>query len=83
LRDSIPRYILAPMNPPEPPIAPRLLSQNDAAKYLGCAYWAVRELCWKGELKFICIGKRHCIDVRDLDAWIEKRKEQEHGGAGS
>jgi len=63
------------MNPVEPPITPRLLSQKDAAKYLGCAYWAVRELCWKGELKPIRIGKRDCIDIRDLDALVEKRKE--------
>jgi hypothetical protein len=57
------------------PITPRLLSLKSAATYLGCAFWAVRELCWARELKPIRIGKRDCIDIVDLDAWIERKKK--------
>jgi hypothetical protein len=56
------------------PITPRLLSLKSAATYLGCAFWAVRELCWARELKPIRIGKRDCIDIVDLNAWIERKK---------
>lgn len=57
------------------PVTPRLLSLKNAATYLGCAFWAVRELCWARELKPIRIGKRDCIDIVDLDAWIERKKK--------
>jgi excisionase family DNA binding protein len=81
LRSCTLRYILARMTKPifdTAPIAsvtPRLLSKKDAAIYLGCTFWAIRDLVWVGELKAIRIGKRDCIDRVDLDAWIEKRKK--------
>jgi excisionase family DNA binding protein len=57
------------------PIAPRLLSKKDAAVYLGATFWAVRDLCWSGELKAIRIGKRDLLDIGDLNAWIERKKK--------
>jgi|HubBroStandDraft_2_1064218.scaffolds.fasta_scaffold1197566_1 excisionase family DNA binding protein len=56
------------------PLQPRGLNLKRAAEYLGCKLWAVRELVWKGELKAVRIGKCDIIDVRDLDAWLEKQK---------
>jgi excisionase family DNA binding protein len=56
-------------------VQPRGLNQRQAAVYLGCKYWAIRELCWKGELKPVRIGKTDILDVRDLDAWFEKEKK--------
>jgi hypothetical protein len=64
-----------PADIPVSPVRPRLLSLKNAATYLGCAFWAVRELCWARELKPIRIGKRDCIDIVDLDAWIERKKK--------
>jgi excisionase family DNA binding protein len=83
LRDSTPPYILASVTKPisettlVTPLTPRLLSKKDAAIYLGCTFWAIRDLVWAGELKAIRIGKRDCIDRVDLDAWIEKCKKAE------
>ncbi|HEY4776225.1 MAG TPA: excisionase family DNA-binding protein [Candidatus Acidoferrales bacterium] len=57
------------------PLTPRLLSKKDAAIYLGCTFWALRDVVWAGELKAIRIGKRDCIDRVDLNAWVEKRKK--------
>jgi excisionase family DNA binding protein len=57
------------------PLTPRLLSLKSAATYLGCAVWTVRELCWAREFNPIRIGKRDCIDLVDLNAWIERKKK--------
>jgi excisionase family DNA binding protein len=64
-----------PAQTPVTPVTPRLLTKKDAAIYLGATFWAVRDLCWAGELTAIRIGKRDCLDIRDLDAWIEKKKK--------
>src|SRR5579862_8563480 len=37
---------------------------RDAAKYLSCAYWAIRQLVYTSELTPIRIGKRFCLDRR-------------------
>ncbi len=55
-------------------INPRCLTIKQAALYLGCTVWAVRELLWKGEIPFLRVGKRQVIDIRDLDAFIDARK---------
>lgn len=60
--------------PAEPSVTPRLLTMQDAAKYLSCAYWGLRRMVMAGEIPKIPIGRRYCIDRLDLDKWIEKRK---------
>ncbi len=45
-------------------IDPRLLTLPEAARYLGCTVWAVRELIWKGELRYTRFGKRFQVDWR-------------------
>jgi len=55
-------------------LQPRLLSQKEAAAYLGISYWTVRDLCFRGDILFVRIGKRILIDLKDLDAYIERSK---------
>jgi excisionase family DNA binding protein len=65
---------VAPAQTPVLPVTPRLLSMKDAAKYLGCAYWAVRTLLWGKQIPYIQIGRRFVIDRTDLDKWVDKQK---------
>lgn len=58
-----------------PDISPRLLSIQDLASYLSCTLWAARTLLWDGEIPYIRIGKRHLVDLKDADAFIERQKE--------
>ena len=39
-------------------ISQRLLTLPEAAHYLGCTLWSVRELMWKGQLSFTRFGAR-------------------------
>lgn len=55
-------------------IQPRLISIKAAAAYLSCSIWAVRTLIWNSELPNLKIGNKFLFDVRDLDAFIERRK---------
>jgi excisionase family DNA binding protein len=70
--------ILAKKSPvvalPQPPITPRLLTIREAAVYLSCSFWAVRELIWSRQLPKIKIGRRFCIAREDLDAWIDRQR---------
>lgn len=54
----------------------RLLAIPDAARYLGTTIWAVRQLIWKNKLHPIKIGKRFLMDRADLDAFVEKMKQE-------
>ena len=53
---------------------PRLLSQQDAASYLGISYWTVRDLVFRRELPFVKIGRRILVDRMDLDAYLDRSK---------
>jgi excisionase family DNA binding protein len=52
----------------------RLYSIPEAARYLGRTVWALREMLWAGKLPYVKDGKRILLDIRDVDAWIEKSK---------
>jgi len=52
----------------------RLISTNDAAKYLGCERSTVRRLVLGGELPVITRFKHWKLDVRDLDTFIAANK---------
>ena len=52
----------------------RLLSQQDAASYLGVSYWTIRDLVFRHELPFLKIGRRILIDQIDLDAYVDRSK---------
>ena len=58
-------------------ITPRLLNIKQAAAYLGCPVWTLRDLEWRGELKgFRNLGRRLLFDRADLDRLVEQRKTQ-------
>jgi len=59
----------------------RLLTLPEAAHYLGCTLWSVRELIWKGQLPYTRFGKRFQVDRRDLDELVDREKRCE--GTGS
>lgn len=54
----------------------RLLTIPQAAAYLGRTVWGVRELIWKGKIPAVKIDRRVQVDVRDLDALIERSKSE-------
>ena len=60
----------------KPPSAsePRLLSQQDAASYLGISYWTVRDLVFRHEIPHMKIGRRILVDQKDLDAYVDRSK---------
>jgi excisionase family DNA binding protein len=59
-------------------ITPRLLNIQQAAKYLGCPVWTLRNLEWRGELPAVRkLGRRLLFDVKDLDRLVDLSK----GGA--
>ncbi len=68
--------------PRRPPLPPRLLSAEEAGRYLGFkSAWPIRELAWKGMLPVVRIGKRRIMfDVQDLNQFIEERKTREVPG---
>lgn len=61
----------------------RLLPLPEAARYLGCTLWSVRELIWKGQLPYTRIGRRFQVDVRDLDEFVERKKRIDGRGLAS
>jgi excisionase family DNA binding protein len=61
------------MSPPSP-IIPRLLSQREAATYLGISYWTLRDLVFRRELPFVKIGRRVLVDRLDLEAYLDRSK---------
>ncbi|MDA2928734.1 excisionase family DNA-binding protein [Acidobacteria bacterium AH-259-O06] len=54
----------------------RLLDYKAAGAYMSLSYWSLRELVLNGEIPHLKFGKKVLIDRRDLDDWIESRKEQ-------
>ena len=64
---------------PEAEAAIRLLSEQDAARYLGVSYWTIRDLRFRGELPSLKIKRRILIDKTDLDSYIARIKKTEGG----
>jgi hypothetical protein len=58
------------------PVRPRLLPLKAAAQYLGLTVWALRERVWQGALPVVRFdgGRKMYLDVKDLDAFIERHK---------
>jgi excisionase family DNA binding protein len=66
-----------------PIVSQRLLTLPEAAHYLGCTLWSVRELIWKGRLPYTRFGKRFQVDRRDLDELVDREKRSEAIGSGT
>lgn len=58
----------------------RLLTLPEAAHYLGCTIWSIRELIWKGQLPYTRFGKRFQVDRQDLDELVDREKRCEGAG---
>jgi excisionase family DNA binding protein len=55
-------------------IRKRLYTVEETAEYLGRTPWAVRHMIWNGMLPAVKIGRRIQVDIRDMDALIERSK---------
>ena len=55
----------------------RLLTLNEAGTYIGLSHWRVRSLIYSGQLAYVRMGRRILIDLSDLDALIDSKKERE------
>jgi excisionase family DNA binding protein len=53
------------------------MSVKAAADYLGMSVYTIRDRIARGEIPAVRDGGRIVrLDIQDLDAWIEKRKER-------
>ena len=52
----------------------RLLSTKEASKYLGLSIWTLRDLIWNGDLPIVRFGRKQYVDIKDLNALIERNK---------
>ena len=55
----------------------RLFTLNEAGVYIGLSHWRVRSLIYSGQLAYVRLGRRILIDLKDLDALIDSKKQQE------
>jgi excisionase family DNA binding protein len=55
----------------------RLLRLKPAAEYLSISIWTLRAMIQRGELPVIKPSENApwLVDLNDLDAWIDRRKE--------
>lgn len=54
------------------PIGERLLTAQEAARYVGCAANTVYDAAKAGRLSFCAIGRLRRFTVEDLDAWTRR-----------
>ena len=54
----------------------RLLTLNEAGAYIGLSHWRVRSLIYSGQLPYVRLGRRILIDLKDLDALIDSKKQR-------
>jgi len=57
-------------------IKPRLLTVEEAGRYLGRSRESVQHLIAEGKLPTVRADRRVFLDIRDLDAWIETNKTE-------
>jgi excisionase family DNA binding protein len=55
----------------------RLYTLKQAGVYIGLSHWRVRSLIYSGQLAYVRLGRRILIDLKDLDALIDSKKQQE------
>ena len=65
------------MQHPQPRNIKRLFTLSEAGQYLGRSTWSVRRLIWRGALPQVRAGGRVHVDVRDMDAFIDRNKVRE------
>ena len=57
-------------------VRPRLLTVEQAAHYLGRSKASVQHLVADGGLPVVRSDRRVFLDIRDLDRWIERNKQE-------
>jgi len=57
-------------------IAPRLFRVLDIVKYLNCTFGFAESLMRERTLPVVILGKRHLIDKKDLDDYIDALKNE-------
>jgi excisionase family DNA binding protein len=55
----------------------RLYTLKQAGAYIGLSHWRVRSLIFSGQLAYVRMGRRILIDLKDLDALIDSKKQRE------
>jgi len=58
-----------------PGLAQRLYDVRQAGIFLGVSPWTVRELVWRGELSAIRVGRLIRLDLRDLESFIARNRQ--------
>ncbi len=53
----------------------RLLTVNEAGHYISLGPWRIRTLIWSRQLPCVRLGRRVLVDLKDLDALIERCKQ--------
>lgn len=61
--------------PKQSPVEARLISEEEAARYLGISKWTVRNLRFRGDLPTTKIGRRILLDRQDLEAYLLRVKK--------
>ena len=74
------------VGPAPSPLPLRLVDLRAAAAYFGCTHWHLRRLVATGQIPVVRMpnprtldarpGRRLLVDIRDLDALIERWKER-------
>jgi excisionase family DNA binding protein len=59
--------------------APRCLTVEQAADYLGAHVHAIRRLVWNKEIAHFRLGHRILFDISDLDRYVENQKSAARG----
>jgi excisionase family DNA binding protein len=57
------------------PVQSRLLTIKEAAEYLKLSERTMKTLLARGEVRKVPCGRRVMLDIRDLDQWIEDKKQ--------
>jgi excisionase family DNA binding protein len=57
-------------------ITPRLLSIEEAARYLGRTKDSMQHLIAAGAIRTVRSDRRVFLDIRDLDTWIDQNKHE-------
>jgi len=51
------------------------MNAKAAAEFIGISYWSLLELCKKGEIRFIPVGKKRLFRESALLDWITEREQ--------
>jgi excisionase family DNA binding protein len=61
---------------PQPTLQPRLLNIAEAAHYMGCSVWYVRNLVWDRKLPRLLLGRKLLFDRGVVDRFVDERVKE-------